>query len=86
MSNVVFIFLLFIQIAKIPASPLEEEVTVKRIKWNQQKKLYRLTFYKKAGVYYSDPIHLDCLKKSLRKNKAIHVSYNSKDLTLLKCK
>lgn len=62
-----------------------EDVLVERLKWDDAEKMYRLSLYGKAGVYYSEKDNLKCVKRSLRDNKKIQITYDLKSLILKSC-
>lgn len=80
--GIILLFIPFIAMASI----INEEVLVERIKLDNKKKIYRVSLYGKAGVYYSSDKNLDCLKLSIQKNQKVFISYNTKGLMLIKCK
>ncbi len=80
----IWIILFFISFVT-EAANISDNVVVKRLKWDSDKKMYRLTLYGKAGLYYSSNLYLKCIGNSLRNNKEILISYDAKKLIINNC-
>ena len=65
---------------------ISERASVKTIRWDSDKKMYRIVFYGKAGIYYVSEESLDCLRKSLNGRHKVYVSYRIKDLVIQSCR
>ena len=83
--KIFFLILILISTSAMSAT-LSEKFIIKKIQWQPSTKMYRLGIYGKAGVYYSPPEYLKCLKSSIDNKLEIKVSYNSTDLKFISCK
>jgi hypothetical protein len=77
---------LFIFSGIASAMTSNEELLVRSVKWNENKKMYRVSFYEKAGIYYSPKKNIKCLTKSIQKTKPVTIRYNLKSLIVKECK
>lgn len=80
----IILFLSFITITAT-AKVVDENLTVEKAKWNEKKKLYRLSFSGKAGVYYADRKHLECIRLSIKNVKPVKISFDTKTLVVHSC-
>ena len=78
------LLILFFMQSAVKAAIVSEEVIVKKIKWHSSGR-YRLTLFERAGVYYSPPLHLECLSASLQENKAVLISFDLRGLVIKDC-
>ncbi len=67
------------------AATLTFDLTVRKINFNNEKKLYDISFNEMAAVYLADAKFLKCLQKSLDTKKAAKITYLGRELKLTEC-
>lgn len=79
------VFILFFSLSAW-AKPVAEPMTVVKMNWSQDKKMYRLTMLKHAAVYWAPKSLESCLLESLKSQKDHQMSFETKTLKLSNCK
>ncbi len=79
------LLILFLASTFAQANDKPEITSVQKMKWVKDKKMYRLTLNRRAGVYYSKTNFYNCLRKSLNGKSKISITYNPKNLYLKSC-
>ena len=64
---------------------ITEDFVVTKIRLNNEKKLYEISFTLAAGIYKSDKEFVECLQKSLATKKPAKVTYQAMGLKITKC-
>ena len=61
------------------------ELQVKKLVWNDEKKMYEVYFDKSAGVHLADEKLYECLSFSLNKERPAKIELEDKKLILKSC-
>lgn len=67
------------------AMNLTKKLQVTRIKFNEEKKNYDVSFQVRSGVYHSDKSHIKCLQSSIEKKVEVNVEFEAMGLKIVKC-
>jgi len=80
-------FILFICISSNAwAKSVSEPMTVVKMNWSADKKMYRLTMLKQAAVYWAPKALESCLLQSMNSQTDAKLSFETKNLQLSDCK
>ena len=86
MKNIITLFILVVLTNQnILAKNVEKRLKVTSISLDSEKKLYRVSFYSMAGVYWADSSKIECLKKSIHSKKKATLTYDVHSLVISKC-
>jgi len=67
------------------AMNLTKKLQVTRIKFNEEKKNYDVSFQIRSGIYHADESHLKCLQASIEKKIEVNVEFEAMGLKIVKC-
>jgi hypothetical protein len=79
---------IFLLIALLHSSSLfamTKNWTVTKVAFDDAKKIYHVDFKNQAGVYKADEKILDCLRASLKDQKAVTIDFNPMGLQIKSC-
>lgn len=68
------------------AKNVSEPMTVVKMNWSANKKMYRLTMLKHAAVYWAPKKFEACLLQSMSSQTDVKLSFETKNLQLSDCK
>lgn len=68
------------------AKTVSEPMSVVKMNWSKDKKMYRLTMLKHAAVYWADKKHESCLLDSINSKSDVQLSFETKNLHVSACK
>lgn len=67
------------------AMNLVKKMQVTRIKYNEEKKNYDVSFQIKSGIYHADESQLKCLQKSIENKSEVNIEFEAMGLKIIKC-
>ena len=62
-----------------------KKLQVTKIKFNEEKKNYDVSFQIRSGIYHADESHLKCLQSSVEKKVEVNVEFEAMGLKIVKC-
>ncbi len=67
------------------AMNLTKKLQVTKIRFNEEKKNYDVSFQIRSGIYHADESHLKCLQSSIEKKVEVSVEFEAMGLKIVKC-
>jgi predicted transglutaminase-like protease len=83
--KVILIALALMTSTNIWAMNLTKKLQVTKIKFNEEKKNYDVSFQIRSGIYHADESHLKCLQSSIEKKVEVNVEFEAMGLKIVKC-
>lgn len=85
MKFAIFLIVLFSYSISFAKYTLTKDMTVKQMKYEEDKKMYLVDFVNQAGRYHGKPRDLDCFKHSLEKQVPVKIEFVARGLGIIDC-
>jgi hypothetical protein len=83
--KVIFLGLIILASMNTWAMNLTKKLQVTKLRFDETKKVYDVTFEIRAGVYHTNKDHVGCLQKSIEKKIPVTVEFEAMGLKIIKC-
>ena len=86
MKKILAVLVLGLSLNATAASTLTKNLVATKVKYNEAKKYYEVSFTLMAGIYKADEKFLKCFEGSIESKKPVAVTYEPMGLKVTNCK